>query len=179
MAWSEWLAELEQAEDDKAAWRPVARTIAQLATTGRGSQLRALVSELSTVSPGSEWADGFAEALLTVGAALDRAMRDDQARAELITMAASHDWQRVLPWLRDWITPTELVAHTSLHKAQLSRVLANMHANDIVEVQRGQTDARRRYFRLSLRGQRLIEAAGIASADEASPETVEALGLNP
>ncbi|MEN0064864.1 MAG: hypothetical protein AAGA48_22150 [Myxococcota bacterium] len=164
MAWSEWLAELEDAEDPKAAWRPVARTLARLASTGRGTQLRALVAELAQVQAGTEWAEGFAEALRTVGGALDRSLREDQARAELVTMAASHDWQRLLPWLQDWITPTELSEHTAMHKAQLSRVLANMHANHIVEVQRGQTDARRRFFRLTLRGQQLVQATGLAEA---------------
>lgn len=168
MAWSEWLAELEQAEDDREAWRPVARTLAQLASAGRGSQLRALVAELATVKPTTAWADGFAAALQTVGAALDRSMRDDHAHAELVTMAASTDWQRILPCLDDWTTPTEIVERTGLHKAQLSRALANMHANDLVEVERGQTDGRRRYFRLTLRGQRLVEAVGLASRPTAA-----------
>lgn len=160
MAFSELLADLDGG--DEAAWRPVARTLAQLASQRRGTQLRALVAKLAEVEAGSEWGAGFADALCTVGAALDRALREDDARAELVTLAASTDWQRVLPLLDDWITPSELSERTAIHKAQLSRVLANMHANDIVEVQRGQTDGRRRFFRLTLRGQRLVQETGLA-----------------
>jgi len=161
MAYGRLLEGLDGTDDQRAAWRPVARIIAQLASQGRGAQLRALVAELSGVEPRSEWSAGFAEALLTVGAALDRTLRDDQARAELVTLAASIDWQRLLPLLVEWITPTELAECTSIHKAQISRVLANMHANDIVEVERGTTDARRRFFRLTLRGRRLVEETGL------------------
>lgn len=165
MAFSALMAELETAENEEAAWRPVARTLAQLASQGRATQLRALVAELSQLTPRTEWAAGFAEALRTVGSALDRSLRDDQARSELVTMAASTDWQRLLPLLDDWITPTDLAARTAIHKAQLSRVLANMHVNDIVEVQRGITDGRRRYFRLTLKGQRLVEETGLGPVE--------------
>jgi len=174
MALSEWLAELDGVEDKEAAWRPVARTLAQLASQRRGTQLRALVAQLAEVRPGTEWAEGFAEALRTVGTALDRALREDEARAELVTMAASTDWQRVLPLLDDWISPTDLAERTSINKAQLSRLLANMHANDIVEVQRGQTDGRRRFFRLTLRGQRLVQETGLGPAPEEAPVAADA-----
>ncbi len=174
MAFSELIAELETAEDQEAAWRPVARTLAQLASQGRGQLLRALVAELAELSPKTEWAAGFAEALRTVGTALDRSLRDDQSRVELLTMAASQDWQRILPLLGDWITPTQLADRTQMHKAQLSRALANMHANDLVEVQRGLTDARRRYFRLTLRGQRLVQETGLGPAETDPAERLEA-----
>ncbi|MEM6931211.1 MAG: helix-turn-helix domain-containing protein [Myxococcota bacterium] len=174
MAFADLMAELREADDSPATWRPVARTLARLASQGRGTQLRALVAELAELRPSSEWGAGFAEALCTVGNALDRSLRDDQARAELVTMAASTDWQRVLPLLTDWITPTELAQHTAIHKAQLSRVLANMQANDIVEVQRGQTDGRRRFFRLTLRGARLVEETGLGTAETVREERLEA-----
>jgi len=174
MAYARLLEDLESAEDEEAAWRPVARTVAQLASQGRGTQLRALVAELAQIHPRSEWAAGFAEALRTVGAALDRTLREDQARAEFVTMAASLDWQRLLPLLQDWITPSDIAERTGLHKAQVSRVLANMHANDIVEVERGTSDARRRYFRLTLRGQRLVDETGLAR-----PAATTAVAENP